>query len=260
MKNCDLPIDAESCRSLICDVPRDILQTMQRRRYSPGELITPVIGRVDHVGYLLSGQAEAYAVKQKGVKVSAYTLEAGEFFGGLACLTDHKISVTLVCRQQADAFLQPYHDFMRVIENRPALKCRFLQSAFEQLWRLFQVVGSKSLEHPPPRASEDRLPTAVQKAVHFIDSHFELTLTINEVAQAAGLSKSALSRRFKNALGVSFKTYLNQLRISKARQLISDEGYNVTEACYAVGYNDTAYFSRTFRRIEGKSPSRLKNR
>ena len=86
-----------------------------------------------------------------------------------------------------------------------------------------------------------------------------MTLTINEVAQAAGLSKSALSRRFKNALGVSFKTYLNQLRISKARQLISDEGYNVTEACYAVGYNDTAYFSRTFRRIEGKSPSRLKH-
>ena len=53
---------------------------------------------------------------------------------------------------------------------------------------------------PPHRPADvlpkPYLPTAVQKAVHFINGHFEMPLTVTQVAEAAGLSKSAFSRRF----------------------------------------------------------------
>jgi len=234
------------------------MQQMVPRQYRPGELIVPLKGLIDHIGYLVSGQAEAYAHTRRGAKVAVYTIHPGDFFGDLACLTENRSLVTIVCRQQSSVYLQPYDDFMDLLDQYIDLKCRFLQAAFDKLWQIYRAVGDEQSALPGDTLPAPYLPTTVQKAVHFINSHFEMPLTVTQVADVAGLSKSAFSRRFKNALGVSFKTYLNQLRVSRAKHLISNEGYNVTEACYAVGFNDTAYFSRTFRRIEGASPSSLK--
>ena len=258
MKQSEIPTPIQPCRSLSCEAQRCIMQKMAHRQYRPGELIVPAKGVTDHIGYLASGQAEAYAHTRQGARVAAYTIQPGDFFGDLACLTENRSLVTIVCRQQSSVYLQPYDDFMAFLDQHTDLKCRFLQAAFDKLWLIYRVVGNEQTARPVDPLPAPYLPATVQKAVHFINSHFEMPLTVTQVAQVAGLSKSAFSRRFKNALGVSFKTYLNQLRISRAKHLISTEGYNVTEACYAVGFNDTAYFSRTFRRIEGESPSSLK--
>jgi len=56
-------------------------------------------------------------------------------------------------------------------------------------------------------------------------------------------------------MGKSFKKYLNERRIKMAEALLRDEEMNVTEVCFAVGFNDLSYFDRVFRQAKGMTPS-----
>ena len=204
---------------------------------------------------LVSGQAEIWLGLNSEAQIRLNTLYPGDFFGTLACLTDRKSLVSVVCSEALVTYQQAYEDFVNSMEVDIGLKYYFSNIAFQNLWHLFSAVRNGGPADPP----EARMPKPVKKSLQFIDAHFDQPLTIGQVSLVAGMSKSAFSRHFKHYLGVPFKTYLNHLRVSKAKYLIASAGMNVTEACYASGFNDTAYFSRTFRKIEGKSPSQLKS-
>lgn len=259
MEDCDLFTAVGPYRLLSHLVRRDVVQSMQRREYQAGDLLMPEFGWVDHVGFLATGHAEVRMGTGTDEEAMVYNLYPGDYYGDLACLTDRISMVSVVCCEPSIIYLQCYEDFMYALDSHPALKLYFLKSAFHKFRHHYQVFRNGYDFRSIGGLPNAPMPKSVKKAVEFIEKNFDQQLTLTEVAQAAGLSKSAFSRRFKQFLGVSFKTYLNQMRVSKAKHFISSEGMNVTEACYAVGFNDTAYFSRMFRKIEGISPSFHKN-
>lgn len=276
MNNCRLLSNIET-DCLLNSVTRCcLMDNAQRCRYRPGELILPTTNDIETVGYMISGQAEAFSTEPddrnhpqsaagansetSAYEAPIYTIDAGDFFGDLGCLTGHPGLVTVICSRPAEVVLQPSDHFLEALESHTELKCLFLQSAFQKLWQLFQLKHHDhrfALLHETTMTPQPSEPT-VQKALRFIATRLESPLTIGRVAQEAGLSPSAFSRRFKAVVGVSFKTYLTQLRISHAKYLISRKGLNVTEACFAAGFNDVAHFSRTFRKYEGINPSSVK--
>jgi AraC-like DNA-binding protein len=95
----------------------------------------------------------------------------------------------------------------------------------------------------------------VEPAVRYIEENYTTPLTLDEVANANAMSRFHFSRVFKLKTGLSFKKFLNRTRIKAAKSLMREEEMNVTEACFAVGFNDLSYFTRVFRVLEGVTPS-----
>lgn len=97
---------------------------------------------------------------------------------------------------------------------------------------------------------------AIKKSVSFIRNNYSESITLNDAADVAGFSVYYFSREFKKVTGQTFVTFLNTVRCERAARMLR-EGTNVTNACFACGFKELGYFSRTFSRIMGCPPSQI---
>lgn len=95
----------------------------------------------------------------------------------------------------------------------------------------------------------------IEKAVEFIRAHYSKDISLEEVAQHAGMSGSYFSTFFKQETGDNFIDYLTRLRIDKAKSLMTDAELRLYEISQLVGYQDVKYFSRLFKRHVGATPA-----
>ena len=80
-------------------------------------------------------------------------------------------------------------------------------------------------------------------------------LSVGQAAAQLGLSEGHLSHLFKKETDMTLGAYLTRCRIQKAMALLREGKLKVYEVAEACGYRDIAYFSGTFKKITGKSPS-----
>ncbi len=97
----------------------------------------------------------------------------------------------------------------------------------------------------------------IKKAILYVRNNYMKPITLQEVADVAGFSVYYFSREFKKVTGLTFVTFLNMVRCENAAKKLH-KGANVTDACFACGFKEISYFSRTFRKIMGVSPSSLR--
>jgi two-component system response regulator YesN len=95
----------------------------------------------------------------------------------------------------------------------------------------------------------------VARAKKYIIEHSSEPVSIDETAEAVGLSRSYFLRLFKDGEGITFTDYLTALRISKAKELLLKTDKSVTDIAFEVGFNDSNYFSKVFSDAERVSPS-----
>ena len=69
-----------------------------------------------------------------------------------------------------------------------------------------------------------------------------------------GVSENYLSQIFRNELGVSPWDYLSRWRVQRARELLATTDKSITAVAAEVGFDDSVYFSRVFRKHAGESP------
>ena len=69
------------------------------------------------------------------------------------------------------------------------------------------------------------------------------------------MSPYYFSKLFKAETGTTFVEYLTNLRMERAQELLKDEGLSIKEICASVGYADPNYFSRTFKKNVGVTPT-----
>lgn len=101
----------------------------------------------------------------------------------------------------------------------------------------------------------ERQPGAISRAQAYLDAHYLEALTLTEVASYAGLSASYFSAQFHQATGVTFTTYLQQLRVAHACRLLRETSHPITEIAFASGFNCLSQFTRAFTRCQGCSAS-----
>lgn len=89
-----------------------------------------------------------------------------------------------------------------------------------------------------------------------VDSDEGLNLKETELAEKCFVSVSTLQRVFKNTYGKTISEYKNELRISKAKKLLITGNYTMEEISEMLGFCDSAYFSRCFKKAEGISPKK----
>jgi len=92
------------------------------------------------------------------------------------------------------------------------------------------------------------------KARQYIDLHYAEQISLDQIAEALRISSFYLSHLFSRESDFSFVEYITQVRMQKAKELLTSGTKNVSEAAYAVGYNDSNYFSKVFHRYFGISP------
>lgn len=106
----------------------------------------------------------------------------------------------------------------------------------------------------PTRA--DQLPnTALLPAVYYVEKHFRGKIVAGEVAKLCGMSPFRFSRAFHAAFGTTFQEYVLRYRVSEACRMLENPNATVTDVAYAVGFNDSGYFGRVFKRYSGVTPS-----
>lgn len=89
----------------------------------------------------------------------------------------------------------------------------------------------------------------------FIANNLQDDLTVDDLSEQACMSKPHFFRCFKNTFGITPVEYINARRIELARELLATTDRSLTDICYQVGFNNTSYFSRLFKRYEQLSPS-----
>jgi YesN/AraC family two-component response regulator len=94
----------------------------------------------------------------------------------------------------------------------------------------------------------------VRQAMGCIHAHYAESLTREDIAQHVGLSPDYLTDCFRQELGVTPITYLRRYRIRQACELLRSSQLSITQVAAAVGFSESAHFSRTFQREMGISP------
>lgn len=100
---------------------------------------------------------------------------------------------------------------------------------------------------------ETRLLSSVKAVIGYIHSESYRPLTLDELANVAGMSKCYLSRTFHRITGHTVTSYVNHTRCEKAKALLS-EGKTVESIAHSCGFANVSYFIRTFSALNGTSP------
>jgi AraC-like DNA-binding protein len=97
---------------------------------------------------------------------------------------------------------------------------------------------------------------AVLPAIEHIERHYNSRVSAGEIARLCGMSPFRFSREFHLAVGSTFQDHLLRYRVSEACRLIRQRpDLPIGEICYAVGFNDSSYFARIFKRYMNMKPS-----
>jgi AraC-like DNA-binding protein len=99
----------------------------------------------------------------------------------------------------------------------------------------------------------------LEQTLALIHERFSDSLTLAALARHAGMSISRFSCVFREALGTSPLEYVAATRMREARRLLRAPGQSISEVAYAVGFQDSNYFSRAFKQHHGMSPREFRD-
>lgn len=94
----------------------------------------------------------------------------------------------------------------------------------------------------------------------YIDRNYKKDISAKDVAGILGYSDVYFSKVFKQLFDDNFINYLTKIRIDRAKVLLKDVSFNIKEVGKSVGYADSNYFTKVFKRSVGMSPSEYRNR
>ena len=92
--------------------------------------------------------------------------------------------------------------------------------------------------------------------VNYVDRHYkEPNMSLGRLSQTFSYTTKYLSTLFKKNMQIGFNTYLNNLRIQLACELIESSGKSIAEIAAECGFNDYTYFLKVFKKYLGKTPT-----
>lgn len=147
--------------------------------------------------------------------------------------------------------IKPSYDLM------PAIKVLSIISSIKHESRLaFDTSLTELLMylikgHKKPKP---QLAKSLKLAQDFLRAHYQENLTLSQIAEACHLSPYHFLRQFKKQFGIAPFQYLRNIRIEKAKSILSH--HSISQTAYQVGFYDHSHFLRHFKKIEGSTPSK----
>ena len=134
--------------------------------------------------------------------------------------------------------------------DSPAAPLRIM-SAFSEVWALlYENTGSYSWE----REVEPGL-VIMQNMIGYIQHNYRKKISLQDIADAGGVSISKCCSLFASSYGLSPINYLLEYRLSESAYQLRNSSETVTEIALTHGFSDSNYFARCFRKWSGKTPT-----
>jgi AraC family transcriptional regulator of arabinose operon len=125
-----------------------------------------------------------------------------------------------------------------------------IENLLIRLYRLPRMPQESGVSRYIPKSTDAR----ISAAVDLVLGHYEMPLTLNDIAAHANLSVSRLAALFKNQYGIGLIQWRDSIRLGRARDLIATTNQQISEIARQVGWEDQLYFSRRFKEKYGESP------
>ena len=122
--------------------------------------------------------------------------------------------------------------------------------------RISEIVGqeTKRRQYEHSGKKENREGFILDGISEYIQENYMKTLTLDMLARRVSMNKFRFCRAFKEQVGQTFISYLNNIRIRNATEILKKDDLNITEIAYGVGYKNIVHFGRVFKDIHGVSP------
>ncbi len=104
-------------------------------------------------------------------------------------------------------------------------------------------------------SSNTRLYMVSEKIEEYIKENYRQDISMQDAARAMNYSETYFCKLFKQCFGKNFTSYLTEYRVTEAKKLLIEPMANVRDIGKAVGYGDSNYFAKVFKRITGHSPT-----
>ncbi|MGG4103953.1 response regulator [Paenibacillus lautus] len=132
-------------------------------------------------------------------------------------------------------------------------KLRSVEEVKQLVLQGFHTLREEAMRHPVPESTlHERI---VLQAVQYIKAHFTEPISLQEVADEVAVSRNYFSELFKRITGHNFIDYVIDLRLKRAKELLSTTSLRVYEVADRSGFNDVKYFSKLFKKMVGMTPA-----
>ena len=136
---------------------------------------------------------------------------------------------------------------------RKIAECTSYESLCYILQEIVETFADNILSHGNIKNRE-----IMKKAVSYISQHYNEPISLNYVANEVHLNPAYFSTLFKKEIGLSFKEYLNQVRIEESKRLLTNSNFSIIDIAIAVGFEDQSYFSKVFKKYTGMTPKQFR--
>jgi AraC-like DNA-binding protein/ligand-binding sensor protein len=145
-----------------------------------------------------------------------------------------------------DAILEANNRYLRRIQEAKSIEelTDMLQIIVERMSG--QIFSFQGVRHA----------SALRKAERFIWDNYTRKISLQEIAQASGLSAPYFSTIFKEEMGESLSGYLNRMRVEKASYMLRETDLSLSDIATACGFEDQSWFSKIFKSYTGLSPGK----
>lgn len=140
---------------------------------------------------------------------------------------------------------------------------KVLELKIDNLIRLRAVLQAQYICNIPSMSGSDELLYGgfIEKLRKLVfDNISDPDFGVHKMAFLIGISVSVLYRKLRSLTGITVNEFVKTIRMKRAMQLLEAGTYHVNEVANAVGYEDSKYFSKEFRKTFGKTPTEIKRR
>ena len=159
-------------------------------------------------------------------------------------------------------YTKKIHSLMKTLVNESSTFTPYMDSL---LLCLFQEIIIRLLQSEYVEAESDKKPSTdarqhyhdelLEKILTYIDETLYEPITVGEICSKFSMSRSSLQILFNENLNQTPKKYINDLKLEKSRQLISEGRYTISEIALMLGFNSIHYFSRAFTQRYNMAPT-----
>lgn len=166
--------------------------------------------------------------------------------------------MSLGCVQLPPEQILPMHDRFEKIHAEQQLGDHLSPAMMRSLLREILLIALRYGVKKSCAAGEGT--DKIQLVARYISENFTEPLTLDDAARMACMEKTYFSKRFKALTGFNFSSYITQLRLSAARQLLLNTEMNISEIAAQAGFSGSNYFGDVFLRAYGMSPTEYRKR
>jgi AraC-like DNA-binding protein len=195
-----------------------------------------------------------------GLKETAVGVKVGKEI--VAYLQTGQMFFKTPTREQTEHTLQQIREWgpdlepgeaIRRYRATPVVHRRQYQAGVKLLQVFAQQLGSSANQIVLVQANAE--PAQITHARELIAAQYMNEVTLTMIAKRVGMNRFSFSKRFKQATGANYTDFVSRVRLEKAKNLLLNPQFRVSEIAFEVGFRSLTHFNRVFKRIAGESPT-----